>query len=1061
VSKALNSLDIHLSPFNIAQIGRSSKGLDEEMTLEEVHHDSLLTPALFQDLFTFIVRSHKAFLEMDQEHSGYITRAQAAEVMRSFGGWDSCRIALHVLAALFDSSSSYISPDTPMEFDEFAACMLSLRQLVCHFEKLKDRDHVLVSPRDLHSILLSFGTVLSVEELSMVMSRLKPEMYRMWRFSEFSDFIANLNSNVSKIRAVSSKRKVDGRKDKGKAYHKSIKNVLLVDRSQTPKIVEKLNVDALKAVLLRCRDSGTKFEDPDFPATKWSLDGIEETLEKTIDLPSHSVVSWKRPSEISPNASLFVSGPTEGDMDAGALKDTWFLSALSILTLSPNNNLSGIFLAKYPQFGLYQCRFSKDGEWHVVTVDDRLPCDSSGRPSFARSRNPDEFWVAILEKAYAKLHGSYANIQSGHTREALADLTGEVAEDSPLIYSNELWSMLQLNTKENWLMGCTHVDIAANEDALATHEDPNSLSISTSSSSAPGGRIPINTLGETTACGILKNFTYSIMRCLQIGPYKLLQLHNPWGTLHWRGAWSENAAPWSKRMLEELDVSFDDDSTFFMEFTDWCREFSHLHVLRLPSEDSQRPWEKIFIAGEWRYDSAGGCTNFPSWTLNHQFRFTSSHHEPTTVFLSLSHKDRRLMNSKARLSDPSLRTLPSLISPVVYPSHGLIVMKASEGEDANTKKDRASPNDLEAINTFQNARDNALEFTALPNTSYIIVPATYQPGVIGSYFFRIQTRHKAKVVPLMTMKANKAVEGSWQAIKGTNGGSINYPSWRNSPQYLLRVFQESKLRVMLLQQEKTPLPPIAFSIFNADSSERRKLELADLVLLPEKYIVSTSVSGDLTLPAGCYNIVASTETPDFENTFKLQVQGNPDSLAIEPLREYKRIHLRDYWTAETAGGCRNHPTWVKNPHFLFSVPPPGGPITIVVAYTEIFKDSAIGFYLFNADAKNSRASLLGKSKFTHVSVATTFNLAPANYILLPCSFNPGIVKEFTIEFYSDLSITNIAKMKFSANPGSIKLPKPGSSSSSSSSSSAAATAASSSQNPSNESNTATAAPSQN
>lgn len=102
---------IHLSPFNVAQIGRSSKGLDEEQTIEEAFHLSLLSPALFMDIITFIIRSHKAFSEMDQDSSGIITRAQAAQVMRSFGGWDSCRIALHVLAALFDASSSHISPE--------------------------------------------------------------------------------------------------------------------------------------------------------------------------------------------------------------------------------------------------------------------------------------------------------------------------------------------------------------------------------------------------------------------------------------------------------------------------------------------------------------------------------------------------------------------------------------------------------------------------------------------------------------------------------------------------------------------------------------------------------------------------------------------------------------------------------------------------------------------------------------------------------------------------------------------------------------------------------------
>ena len=63
------------------------------------------------DLITFIIRVHKAFSEIDTDQSGIVTRAQAAQVMRSFGGWDSHRIALHVLAALFDADSSNISPE--------------------------------------------------------------------------------------------------------------------------------------------------------------------------------------------------------------------------------------------------------------------------------------------------------------------------------------------------------------------------------------------------------------------------------------------------------------------------------------------------------------------------------------------------------------------------------------------------------------------------------------------------------------------------------------------------------------------------------------------------------------------------------------------------------------------------------------------------------------------------------------------------------------------------------------------------------------------------------------
>jgi Calpain family cysteine protease len=40
----------------------------------------------------------------------------------------------------------------------------------------------------------------------------------------------------------------------------------------------------------------------------------------------------------------------------------------------------------------------------------------------------EEFWVALIEKAYAKLHMCYQNIDGGVERYAMCDLTGGVGE---------------------------------------------------------------------------------------------------------------------------------------------------------------------------------------------------------------------------------------------------------------------------------------------------------------------------------------------------------------------------------------------------------------------------------------------------------------------------------------------------------------------------------------------------------------------------------------------------------------------------------------------------------
>lgn len=138
-----------------------------------------------------------------------------------------------------------------------------------------------------------------------------------------------------------------------------------------------------------------------------------------------------------------------------------------------------LFVAYDVEVGVYGIRFFINDYWRAVIVDDYLPVNEYGVVCYAASKDSmydtmhpalvhhiprrevsasahiscaladnitaqpisvttqpaqltsfagDEFWVALIEKAYAKLHSCYENIDGGVERYAMCDITGGVGE---------------------------------------------------------------------------------------------------------------------------------------------------------------------------------------------------------------------------------------------------------------------------------------------------------------------------------------------------------------------------------------------------------------------------------------------------------------------------------------------------------------------------------------------------------------------------------------------------------------------------------------------------------
>ena len=103
----------------------------------------------------------------------------------------------------------------------------------------------------------------------------------------------------------------------------------------------------------------------------------------------------------------------------------------------------------------------------VITVDDKFLVNNRNRShAFVRlctdpSTNSREIWPLLVEKAYAKFHGSYANIEGGLVHAALEELTNGAGlsyklrdkEIEQMFNTGELWTKMLFWRSKNYLMG--------------------------------------------------------------------------------------------------------------------------------------------------------------------------------------------------------------------------------------------------------------------------------------------------------------------------------------------------------------------------------------------------------------------------------------------------------------------------------------------------------------------------------------------------------------------------------------------------------------------------------
>ena len=123
-----------------------------------------------------------------------------------------------------------------------------------------------------------------------------------------------------------------------------------------------------------------------------------------------------------PDWQIFTNEINPRDIIQGLLGNCYFLAGLSALAERPSR-IKDLFLShKKNENYHFSMKMLYRGKWRVVDVDDWIPFYGN-QPAFCNSRQK-QLWVILLEKAWAKVYGSYKVTEGGFPEEVLHDLTG-------------------------------------------------------------------------------------------------------------------------------------------------------------------------------------------------------------------------------------------------------------------------------------------------------------------------------------------------------------------------------------------------------------------------------------------------------------------------------------------------------------------------------------------------------------------------------------------------------------------------------------------------------------
>jgi hypothetical protein len=669
----------------------------------------------------------------------------------------------------------------------------------------------------------------------------------------------------------------------------------------------------------------SKFEDPDFPATDAALYRNPARPDKAPNFIAPRC-KWLRPHQICKDPSLFPKNVAP-NVKQGALGACWFLSALSVIANRPRilarlfkNNPTGMDINP---MGKYVISFYYDQVWTDVTIDDRIPCYENGKVAFSGAKKENCFWVPLIEKAYAKLHGKcYEHLEGGVASAGLANLVGFVGvkiyfEDRfKLLTVSEDQSRMLTDGQHGLLDPNNPKDVAAFHDWLWAQF---SIASAFRCVFATGKSDDDSGIEEATPDGLLCNHAYGVLKFMEIKGVRLVKLRNPWGKVEWNGKWSDKSSAWNDEMKKLAGWKDEDDGIFHMEWADFIKEFPAIFQqgVELTDDDLEDVAEMMdenatlrkfierkggkdefmkrgapkMVSFDFRLEgeASGGCLNYATWRNNPQIIIKTPPGKKLNCNIQVVQKDMRYTG------DAEYKE-----------ALGFMILK---GSDLTIGK---HPKSLIRC-TSLGAKSDIVYKSPIEYARYVTANVTLEPYdgayfLVGYMFNPTDDTDKLRinVIPMTTKKGQTVVfpvERDY-AYKITDelagpraGGCPNFPTWVNNPQYVIQpVFGSANLSLMMVpgtakvSLSKIKPASLAIGVFDDADQNGKVREWGTLVSDQPTYAGAQQLVVKVSIKDGQYIIMPHSYKPEYQFPFELYIYSSTP-LKLAQVRKGEELYL--------------------------------------------------------------------------------------------------------------------------------------------------------------------------